>query len=221
MDAEPDIPWERIAAFVRQFTHEVRNGLNSLDLEISLLRELTTDPESEACAARSREQVRKLANQLRTLSALFQSPQPMKARIAARELLQVWREQHAALAKSLAIRWVDELEEAEVSVDEAMMASVFRELLLNAATFAPAGPLIITGRRTENAVVFEVCEPKAQSADPSDWDEAFFTTRRTGYGLGLCVARRLLEANNATITRHFLKKESALVTNVSVPIAAA
>jgi len=219
MDAEPDIPWDRIAAFVRQFTHEVRNGLNSLDLEISLLRELSDDPETQACTQRSREGVRKLADQLRSLSAFFQNPQPMKARIAARELLEIWREQQAALSKPLKVGWMDELDGAEVHVDAAMMATVFRELLFNAATFVPTGPVILTARRGENAVTFELCEPKAQEVDPSDWGNAFFSTRRTSYGLGLWVVRRLLKANEATISRRFSPKESALVTNISIPIA--
>jgi hypothetical protein len=56
MDVEPDIPWELIAGFVRQFTHEVRNGLNSLDLEAALMQELAADDEAHACAARARQQ---------------------------------------------------------------------------------------------------------------------------------------------------------------------
>ena len=37
---EPQIPWARIVAFVRQHTHDVRNGLNCLDLEKDEARQL-------------------------------------------------------------------------------------------------------------------------------------------------------------------------------------
>jgi len=218
MDVEPDIPWELIAGFVRQFTHEVRNGLNSLDLEAALMQELATDDEAHACAARARQQVRKLAEQLRSLSTLFQKPQPAAAHIQARELLLSWREQHAGLSCSPEIRWVEELGSEEINVDEVMMATVFRELLANASAFDQGGPLTITARHPDGAVTFEFKELKTNKLDPMDWDRAFFTRRRRHYGLGLWNVRRLMEANSGTVTRHFLEKEGALVTTLRLPI---
>jgi signal transduction histidine kinase len=219
MDVEPDIPWELIAGFVRQFTHEVRNGLNSLDLEAALMQELAPDDEAHACAARARQQVRRLADQLRSLSTLFQKPQPATARMQARELLLSWREQHAGL-KSCApeVRWIEELGGEEINVDEATMATVFRELLSNASAFDQGGQLTITARRANGAVTFEFKELKTNKLDPMDWDRAFLTGRRGHYGLGLWNVRRLMEANSGTITRHFLEKESALVTTLRLPI---
>lgn len=39
------VPWPRIVTFVRQLSHDVRNGLNALDLESAFIAELNTDPE--------------------------------------------------------------------------------------------------------------------------------------------------------------------------------
>ena len=71
MSTEPQIPWARIVAFVRQHTHDVRNGLNCLDLETSLLRELITDDEGRQSVDRVRSQVRSMANEMRSLAAVF------------------------------------------------------------------------------------------------------------------------------------------------------
>jgi hypothetical protein len=219
MEAEPQIPWSRVAAFVRQHTHDVRNGLNSLDLEISLLREIVAGSEAEECAERVRKQARAVAEQMRTLSALFQAPQPAAAPIAARELLLIWREQNAALPGAPKIQWVNKVGDEKVSVDAGMMATIFRELSSNAAVFSQGDPAAITARREGSAVVFELRESKTEPLDPSEWGGLFSTTRRNGYGLGLWNAHRLAKANGATMTQQFSPAESALITRIAIPLA--
>ena len=51
MNSVPEIKWPRLAAFMRQHTHDVRNGLNSLDLETSFLEEFVNDDEGRASVA--------------------------------------------------------------------------------------------------------------------------------------------------------------------------
>lgn len=218
MEVEPDIPVERVAAFVRQHTHDVRNALNSLDLETSLLRELVTDGEAHECVERVRRQVRTVAEQMRSLSAFFQEPQAMAAPIGARELILIWRELSADLPGAPNIQWVDELGDERVNVDVAMIATVFRELLINAAAFRQGEPATVTARRIGFEVIFELREPKSEALDPSGWGRAFATTRRTGYGLGLWRAARLIRASGATIVRRFLPEESVLLTRIAAPV---
>ena len=126
---ETTIPWSRAAAFVRQHTHDVRNGLNSLDLEMEYLSELVpAEGEAADSVKRVRKQLRAVTQQLRTLSTLFQEPSAVAAKLPARVLLKIWREKHAALTAAPEVRWTDELGEEQVSVDVEMMATVFREL---------------------------------------------------------------------------------------------
>lgn len=220
MDSGPDveIPWKRIAAFVRQHTHDVRNGLNSLDLETTFLNELVTEEEATASVGRLRKQLRSLALQLRSLSALFQEPQPVAAPIAARVLLQIWQEKHAALQDLLEVRWVDELGAERVSVDVEMMARVFHELLTNAAEFSTDGPVTITARAKGGEVIFELREPKKETLDTSTWGQPFFSTRRGGYGLGLWSARRLLQANGAPLVQRHVPEDGCLMTQIVLAV---
>ena len=218
METEPDIPWARFAAFVRQHTHDVRNGLNSLDLETALLHELVTDGEGRDCVGRQREQVRALGAQMRELSALIQDPKPISAPLAARDLFLIWKEQQASLRTPLEVQWVDELGTEQVNVDAGMMATVFRELLANAARFSQGGTMTASARCEGDEAIFELREPKAGAVDPSGWGGLLVTTRRGGYGLGLWSARRLLAANHARIVQCHVPNEGALVTRIFLQV---
>ena len=214
MESAPEIPWTRVAGFVRQHTHDVRNGLNSLDLETALLNELVTEGEAKASVGRIQKQLRSLAVQLRSLSGRFQDPHPVAAPIAARVLLQIWREKHVALQDVLEVQWVDELGNERVRVDVEMMATVFRELLTNATDFSTGGPVTVTARTTNGEVVFELKEPKKEAVDTSGWGQPLSTTRRGGYGLGLWTARRMMQANGATLRQRHVPEDGCLTTQI-------
>ncbi len=218
MDAAPDIPWKRVAEFVRQHTHDARNGLNSLDLETVFLKELVTDDEAVESAARIQKQLRSLAQQLRTLSILFQDPQPVAAPIAAKVLMQIWREKQAAMPGALDVRWVDELGDEQVVMDVEMIAKVFQELLTNAAAFSKGAQLTATARAAAGTVIFELKEPKKEPLDTKSWGQPLFTTRRGGYGLGLWSSRRMLQANGASLLQRYIPEEAALTTQIILPV---
>jgi light-regulated signal transduction histidine kinase (bacteriophytochrome) len=217
---ETAIPWTRIAAFVRQHTHDVRNGLNSLDLETELLTELVTDTEANASVGRVRKQLRGIAQQLRGLSMLFQEPLPTIAKIPARVLMNIWREKLKALPNAPEVHWVDELGDApvEVETDVEMMASVFRELLSNAVMYSPGEALTISVRCTAGIVVFEQREPKPASVatDPSTWGQPLATTRRDHYGMGLWMARRQMESCGAVLVQRYLPGEVCLISRITL-----
>ena len=216
MDSEPDISWTRLAAFMRQHTHDVRNGLNALDLETALLQEIVVDEEGRTSVERLRRQVRGIAEQLRGLSALFQEPTPYCAPLAARELFLIWQEQHESMPERPAVEWIGDAGDARVKVDAGMMADVFRELLTNARSFRDGEPAIASVRRRGSEVEYELREPKLKPIDFSSWDHRLFqTTKRGGYGLGLWTVQRQAEANGATLTRR--NEDGALVTCIALP----
>lgn len=215
---EPDIPWSRVAAFVRQHTHDVRNGLNSLDLETEFLQELVPAGDASESVHRIRKQLRSVAQQLRTLSALFQEPSLLAAKIHARILFKIWQEKHAALSPMPQVRWVDELGPEQASVDVETMASVFRELLINAAMYSPGASLTITARIEGSDVIFELVEPKNAPVDPGSWGQPFVSTRRDRHGLGLWTAHRLVKLNGASLTQRYIPEEGCLKTQIALPI---
>ncbi len=214
METEPAIPWARVAAFVRQHTHDVRNGLNSVDLETGILEEFVTEEEGRESLQRLRRQIRTLAEHLRTLAGNFQDPVPVTVPIAARQLFLLWREKHAGLPRAPEVQWADELGDERVRVDVEMMGTVFRELLINAVAFSAHEMVKASARAHAGSVIFELEEPKKGELDPSAWGEPFSTTRRDGYGLGLWTAQRLLEAMGAKFVQRYVREKSVLTTQV-------
>jgi len=218
MDAEPDIPWPRFAAFIHQHTHDVRNGLNGLDLEIALLRELVTDDEGRASVERMQGQVRSLAGKLRSLNSFIEDPHPVPGPIAARDLLLIWRETHAALTTAPEVRWADELHDEKVEVDVEMMAMVFRELLVNAAAFSPGETVAVAGGVRNRDVVFDLREPKKESVDTRPWGQPLLTTRNSGYGLGLWAVHRLVAANGGKLSQRYIPEDGMLTTQLTLSV---
>lgn len=212
------IPWTRVAAFIRQHTHDVRNTINCMDLEIELMSDVVVGEEAEESMRRIRGQLRSLELQMRSLSSAFHEPRPMTSPIGARVLLQIWREKHAEMENAAQIDWVNELGEEEVNVDVEMISAVFKELLANAVAFSPAGePLTVTASAKDGKVVFELREPKKEALDPSLWGQPLATSARGRYGLGLWAAKKMAEANGASLAQRYDVPSHSLVTVVSMP----
>jgi K+-sensing histidine kinase KdpD len=218
MDSNPDLPWSRVSAFVRQHTHDVRNHLNSLELEASLMTDLISDPEAVECLGRIRAQIRTLAANLRALSGKFQEPKVMPGPIAASDLLEIWKEQWSAMPERPQIEWKNELGNQTVTVDAGVVASIFTELLNNAKTFGTGETLVASAMPQGHQVVFELREPKREPVNTTGWGiSPFASTRRQGYGLGLWEVERGVRANQGEIRRRYLPEDRALVTTLSFP----
>jgi len=219
MDENP-VPWSRVAAFVRQHTHDVRNDLNSLDLETELLRDLVTDLEATTSLQSMQKQLRNAAMQLRSLASLFHDVQPMLEPTPVRALLKIWHEKHAALVKPVEVRWVDELgaEDVNVDVDVGMFAKVFQELFVNAAAFSPGAALTASAKRDGKDVIFELQEPKKAPVDPSTWGQPLHTTRHGSYGLGLWTAKRFMTANAASFTQVYDEQANCLTSRIVLAV---
>ncbi len=218
MNSEPSIPWSRITAFIRQHMHDVRNGLNLINLEAEILQDSIPPGEATDGLRNISRQLHSLDKQLRSLSTFFQEPLPVRSPVAARTLLQIFQSTHAELAAALEVQWIDELDAQQVSVDTELLTPVFRELLRNAAVFSPGVPVTVIAQAAEREVIFELREPKPQPVDTTGWGQPFHTTRHGGYGLGLWSAHRMLQANGATLTQYC--GDGCLISRMVFPQAA-
>lgn len=216
--SDSSIPLARVSAFIRQYTHDVRNSINCMDLEMELMQDVVTDPEAVISMTRIREQLRSLEVQMRALSGAFQDPRPTPDRIPARVLLQMWQEK-ADAAGAFEVRWLNQLAAEEVEVDVEMMAAVFNELLTNAAAFSPdKARLSVTACRDGDAVSFQMVEAGKQALDPAEWARPFSAPTRGRYGLGLWGVKRRLEANGASFRQHYNAGEESLLTEIRIPV---
>ena len=220
MTAIPDVSWPRIAAFVRQHTHDLRNELNGLDLEAALLADIVTEPEAREGVARMRAEIRKVAAELRVLSTKFADARPSPLRLPAQELFLIWQDQVRELAVKPEVEWTSALGGEQVNVDPMAVAAAFREILANAQAFGTGAPLHASARVADDRVVFELREPKPGALDPAQWGRTpFVSSQRGRYGLGLCGVLSAINASRGEIAWSFDAPAAELVTTVSFPIA--
>ena len=224
------VPWTKIAAFARQHIHDLRNVVNSLELESSLLAD-SLPP--EAASEDARESVRMIRAQITRLEELLRltagkfvlEPKPQPMAVGGDELLVCWREQAARIKPAPpAVEWGDPADGAgaALSLDLNEVLAALRELLENAVAFGTAGPCRAGVSRRDGRLVLELREPKAAPVDPADWGrEPFSSSRRQRHGLGLWQADRAIAANGGTIERAWDAAAGELVTRVSFPAAAA
>jgi signal transduction histidine kinase len=218
------IPYPRIAAFVRQVTHDVRNNLNSLDLQAAYATELITDPEAAAEVKRLRAIIQTSAKQLQALSANFQSNAPHLVPYQASILVEDLRERLGKTFPETAgeVKWHIELGEEQVELDVEMYFAAVTELFRNAFQFRGSGGKIEVYVGTdEGQFVIELCETKpAPATPPEHWgEEPFVSSRRSGYGLGLFRVRRSVSAHGGTLSFSYDSARALLKTRVTLPLA--
>lgn len=218
MDTQPEITWPRVAGFVRQLTHDVRNHLNGLDLETALLNELVTDGEAKESVDRLRRLIRQTASELRTLSAKFAQPSFAVGEVAAKELFLIWQDQATGLEPAPKIEWHESVGNARVKTDIDVVARALREVLANAATFSGDAPIKAEAHAADGYLVFTLIEPKTLPLDPSTWGRTpLVSTRRGGYGLGLWEADRNIKECGGEVQRHFDSAKKTLTTTLKFP----
>lgn len=218
MEHELQIPWPRLAGFVRQHTHDIRNHLNSLDLEAALLNELVSTAEAKSSVERLRRQVRDFAQEMRLLAGKFADPPAGRALVPASVLVLIWQDQLAALDAKPEVSWSHNVGEAKITADPDAIARTFRELFVNAVHFGTGRPLRADALAREGRVDFSLLEPKDAPVDPSQWGRApLISTRRGGYGLGLWNVDRSVVASNGTVRRSYDDDRKQLVTTLSFP----
>jgi hypothetical protein len=218
MDLKPELSWSRVATFVRQHTHDVRNHLNGIDLEAALLSEIVTDPEAKTSVDRLRRQLRQMAIEMRTLSGKFTEPIPTKSEVAAHDLFLIWKDQAEAVKPVPKVEWSEKVGDARLSVDVEALAKTFREILTNAVNFGTGQPLHAEAHDGNGKVAFVLEEKKAAEVDPKGWGRTpFASTRRGGYGLGLWESDHAIAASGGEVVREYEPKKQTLITRIVFP----
>jgi len=218
------IPFSRIATFVRQVTHDVRNNLNSMDLQAAYVNELVKDPEAVAEVRRIRDLIQTSARHLQALSTNFQTASLNLVTYNAKILVEDLRDRLSKTfpTESQKITWKVNLDEESLEVDVEAFFGALTELFRNAIQFGGAGAAISVEVENENGYfALQILEAKpAPATPPETWGmEPFVSTRRSGYGLGLFRTRRTLSLHHGGLTIFYDSKRAVLVSRVLLPLA--
>ena len=216
------VPWPRVVSFVRQLSHDVRNGLNALDLESAFIAELNTDPEIAEEIVKLRAMVGGATSTLQGVSGAMStytlSPILLESKLLIEDLHAKVERRFPEETKTL--KWTAEAGDDNVEVDVERFGEAMIEIFQNAFQFREKGKApAFRSSISENHLRLEVIEEKSAPVDPTEWGTApLVTTRRGGYGLGLFNARRIIAMHQGVWSARFDSKAAALVTRVSIPI---
>lgn len=198
---------EKLAALgelASALSHELRNPLAILR---SMAQNLEEGPGATPARSTCREMIEEIDRLARVTARLvdFARPlEPARRRVSPEELV----ERTYQLAEELLRERPIELTIApgppqlELDVDPDLLCQVLLGLLENAAAVAPAGSEVVLGW----AVVGDDLELRVEDRGPGvpaelrrKIFEPFFTTRAGGHGLGLAVARQIVEAHGGRL----------------------
>jgi hypothetical protein len=217
----PNLPWPAVIRVLRRLSHNLRNYVNTAELEAALTQEISDDPEVRASLSRLRRSLGKVTDECEYLLTRVTDPMAELIELSGDELFQAVRqESERRLGSAMPITW-ECVEGGSVSlnVDPDLMCRIMRELLDNAARHRASTDRPVRVRATAKNTTFEleIIEPKSGTVDVSNWGSLPFTGTEPGrYGLGTWAARRWASATGAKLDRRYDEEQSALVTRLTL-----
>jgi len=189
--------------------HEVGNPLNNMTLkaealERRLAKAEVSDPRLKVGLAEIREEVERLSDLLSEFRHLARRPRLDLQPLLGAELLSDVAEDLRARAGEITVE-VDASASAALEADPAKLRQVLLNLGLNALeALEGRGVVTLSAREDGGHVVLEVADDGPGLPADVDPYEPFASTKEGGTGLGLAVARRLVEAHGGTLTHRAL-----------------
>jgi K+-sensing histidine kinase KdpD len=214
----PDIPWNNLLRLLHRLSHNLRNQLNTADLEASLAQELTREPEVRQSLAQITRAIRAAADEIQSLQNKLQFGTATFSPVRFAELIELWRKTAEKLDPlSTRIEWTLELDERMLELDLASIIAALIELLENALSGKSSSePLVVHCRESSDYFTIRIEEPLEGTPDISEWGRLpFAEARHRHYGVGAWHARLVIEANGGTLGRRYDRERSRVVTDIT------
>jgi signal transduction histidine kinase len=201
---------EAWAEMARQVAHDIKNPLTPIQLNAEHLRRVHADrgeplgPVLQECVATILSQVKLLRQIASEFSSFASSPTARPTSVDVRELLSEILDPYR-LGLSGRVRFDVDLPDdlPPVYVDRTLITRALTNVIENALHAMPGGGAIaVVGRRDGDVVRLRFtdtgvgmdAEALARAFEP------YFSTKATGTGLGLPIAKRNIEINGGTLT---------------------
>lgn len=139
-----------LQTMIRRHLHDVRNHLNSIEIDVALIETSTSDPQMLGSINRIRAEVSAAERAMRALSIRFK--EPTRGVVAAIDVFHLWRSRSRAGVSDAAIEWECGIEREMINVDLRMTADALCELLRNSG----AAPTKASGVVRDGGVSFEI-----------------------------------------------------------------
>ncbi len=222
------VPWERVEKFVGQISHDVRNGLNTLELQLTYLSEICIESDAAAECRNLRVSLSAVARQLQALRLSTCAPSPLAMDYPAQDFFEDLRErferlENAATAKAA---WDVHFAKAAIAIDPELTMTALLEVLGNVIRFGDGAADFSFSARPEGSDARITLVERKRAGTPlistADWGrQPLQSSRRSAYGLGLFRATRVLEAQGGSIAATYSAPDATLTTAITLPLAAA
>lgn len=196
-----------IGKMAAHITHEIRNPLSSIGLNVELLEEeVARDKEAAQLLAAIKAEVDRLSRISEQYLSVARRPRPQLVRERvddlARELVAFVRPELDRAGVAVEVAADDDL--PEIELDESQLRQALLNLLRNAREAMPkGGSIAVRVRRAAAASGVEITVDDTGAGIPEEARasifDPFFTTKQRGTGLGLAVTRDIIEAHGGTI----------------------
>jgi signal transduction histidine kinase len=199
-----------LGALAANLAHEIRNPLNSINLNLELLDEDLPDDGQGArdSLATTRAEVGRLAKLVSDFLTYARPSEPELSAVRADTILQEVGEFLGAEARNMGVhlRVVPGLPTVSVVSDEAQVRQVLLNLVFNAVQAVntlPADRRVVEldAQELPHSVAL-VVRDRGDGIPPEEMmrvRRAFYTRRRGGSGLGLAIAERFIDAQGGRI----------------------
>jgi len=216
-----------MSQIVSGVAHEVRNPLHAIQaISEAMAIDLKEDIEYKDYLMHIKAQVERLShlmNDLLELGKPIQLSQFSKALLSeiASAALKSWMEAHPQLSQTVKV--VNNLRSDDiVLVDTNKIQQVIINLMENAAQHSPQGEEILftLGKVSKKCFMVEIID-KGVGLKPQDKPkvfEPFYTTRKSGTGLGLSLCKHIIESHGGSIDIFNNKNASGCTARFTLPV---
>jgi len=202
-----------ISIIARRFAHEIRNSLVPLTTHAQLFDSEIEQPDFrqslKGALDRETQRIQRFTEQMLLLA---RSDQPPEELVPLDEILRAsFEKSRAYVAGPADLDIRSEVPAVMLRCNRASLAHAFQEIFLNGLQSGGEGPhrlaVSINAMPTADGraeLVLHVRDSGRGFATEAATraTEPFFTTRNTGVGLGLTIARRVIEAHQGTLDVH-------------------
>jgi signal transduction histidine kinase len=193
--------FREISAFTSGIAHEIKNPLNSLSLLFELLLK-KTPPEAKDGLELGKTQVRTIARIVDRFSSAVKPVRPVSSILFLDDLLRRAAGSLAAEDPEASTRLRVEAEPGvRLTGDGELLSQALLNLLKNAVEASSSTPVQVEGRRNKKRVEILVRDegPGIPPEAIVRVFEPFYTTKDKGMGIGLFLAKKIIEAHGGTI----------------------
>jgi signal transduction histidine kinase len=221
---------EAWAEMARQVAHEIKNPLTPIQLSAEHLRRVHRDrgeplsPVLDGCVDSILGQVRLLRQIAGEFSSFASSPTARPSRISVGELIEeVTAPYRTGLEGRVDLQIDVEARVPDVVADRTLVGRALTNIIDNALHAMPGrGRLQVSARAADGRVAIAVRDTGVGMDEEAlaRLFEPYFSTKATGTGLGLTIARRNVELSGGSIDVASARGEGTTVT-IRLPAAAA